>query len=118
MTGSGYIAEVYAGDAAVTVHLGRFVAPTRRLALRWLRGQAHRFARALDPDPCDGWVSPRALRLVTHAEWDASSKLRHWADGERRQDQAARRLAAGRAYLFLTRDETCSYALSARPAYF
>lgn len=49
--GVEYLAEVHAGSGAVRFFLGGTLAPTRRLALRWLRRQAHRFADGLDPDP-------------------------------------------------------------------
>ncbi|MFJ9621252.1 hypothetical protein [Streptomyces sp. NPDC101181] len=57
-----YVAECHGGDAARTVRLGRTLAPTRRLALRWLRRQARRFADALDPDPYTPWIPARALQ--------------------------------------------------------
>lgn len=117
MKEGGYIAEVYAGDAATTVCLGSSVAATRRLALRCLRAQALRFAAALDPDPRTQWIPPRALQLVspTGAERDAPAELRFWATDDKHQDHASCRLAAGLRYLFLARDETCWYALTARP---
>lgn len=59
-----YVAESHGGDAARSVRLGGILAPTRRLALRWLRRQAQRFADALDPDPYDPWVPARALYPV------------------------------------------------------
>ncbi|WP_406000453.1 hypothetical protein [Streptomyces sp. NBC_00829] len=65
MTDVEYVAEVYEGDAVATAHLVECVAPSRRLALRWLRGQALRFAGALDPDPYAEWVPPLALQPVT-----------------------------------------------------
>lgn len=115
MTDVEYIAEVYAGDALTTVYLGGFVAPSRRLALRWLRGQALRFAGGLDPDPYAEWVPPPALRPVTHAERDAPAELRSWADGNEHQDEAARQLAAGLTFQFVACDETGWYGLTARP---
>jgi hypothetical protein len=115
MNSVGYLAEVFAGDAVTTVCLGGSVAPSRRLALRWLRGQALRFANALDPDPYTEWIPPQALQPVTHAERNAPAELRFWADDNEHQDQALHQLAAGLAYEFLAHDETCWYAFMARP---
>ncbi|MGW0559615.1 hypothetical protein ACWDZ4_03005 [Streptomyces sp. NPDC003016] len=110
-----YIAEVFAGDAVKTVCLGGSVASTRRLVLRWLRGQALRFADALDPDPYTEWIPPQALRLVTHTERDAPAELRFWTTDSEHQDHALHQLAAGLAYGFLAHDDACWYALTARP---
>ncbi|MEV6393968.1 hypothetical protein AB0M39_04170 [Streptomyces sp. NPDC051907] len=115
MTDVEYVAEVYAGDAATTVYLGGVVAPSRRLALRWLRGQALRCAGALDPDPYAAWIPPLALQPVTHAERDAPAELRAWADDNSHQDDALRQLAEGLAFQFVARDETGWYGLTARP---
>ncbi|MEU9008538.1 hypothetical protein AB0D12_01855 [Streptomyces sp. NPDC048479] len=115
MTGVTYVAEVYAGDAVTTVYLGGYVAPFRRLALRWLRGQALRCANALDPDPYAEWLPPQALQPVTHAERNAPAELRAWADNNEHQDDALRQLTAGLAFQFVARDETGWYGLTARP---
>ncbi|TQK49780.1 hypothetical protein FBY35_0042 [Streptomyces sp. SLBN-118] len=115
MTGVTYVAEVSGGDAVTTIYLGGYIAPSRRLALRWLRGQALRCANALDPDPYAEWIPPQALQPVMHTERNAPAELRFWADDNEHQDHAFQQLATGLPYEFLAHDETCWYALTARP---
>ncbi|MET7499000.1 hypothetical protein [Streptomyces microflavus] len=137
-----YVAESSAGDAARSVRLGCITAPTRRLALRWLRRQARRFADALDPDPYASWVPGRALHPVTGgpglvgcapptgggrhpvtaarhpsagARPDAPAELRAWADSFREHDYALLRLADGLPYEFVARDALAWYGLVVRP---
>ncbi|MBW1600246.1 hypothetical protein [Streptomyces sp. JJ38] len=115
MSRAHYLAETYGGDARTTVCLGAFVAPTRRLALRWLRRRARRFADALDPDPSTPWIPPLALQRVTHAEHDAPAELRAWAEDGRVQEAALRRLTEGLPYEFVIHDDAGWYAFRARP---
>ncbi|ARF74532.1 hypothetical protein ACPEIF_14915 [Streptomyces sp. NPDC012600] len=122
-----YVAESSAGDAARSVRLGGIIAPTRRLALRWLRRQARRFADALDPDPYTSWIPPRALHPVATgtpggslpvpngARYDAPAELRAWADSFREHDYALLRLADGLPYEFVARDPSGWYGLVVRP---
>ncbi|MEW1614103.1 MULTISPECIES: hypothetical protein [unclassified Streptomyces] len=131
-----YAAECRAGDAARSVRLGGVVAPTRRLALRWLRRQARRFADALDPDPYAPWVPAHALHPVAGAPHpvtdiphpvtgarlpaagalpDAPAELRAWADSLREHDYALLRLADGLPYEFVARDALAWYGLVVRP---
>ncbi|MFF2535640.1 hypothetical protein [Streptomyces cyaneofuscatus] len=111
-----YVAESRAGDAARSVRLGGVTAPTRRLALRWLRRQARRFADALDPDPYAPWVPAGALHLVTRApQHDAPAELRAWAGSLREHDYALLRLADGLPYEFVARDALAWYGLVVRP---
>ncbi|WP_346428912.1 hypothetical protein [Streptomyces sp. WAC 01529] len=115
MTRGPYVAVVFAGDETRAVCLGGSFAVTRRLALRWLRAQALRFADALDPSPCAEWLPPGALQPVTQRAPDAPADLRGWARDAERQGDALRQLAAGCAYEFRTRDDDCWYVLTARP---
>ncbi|MEE1731025.1 hypothetical protein ACFV2I_03945 [Streptomyces microflavus] len=110
-----YVAESSAGDAARSVRLGCITAPTRRLALRWLRRQARRFADGLDPDPYASWVPGRALHPVTRAPRDAPAELRAWAGSLREHDYALLRLADGLPYEFVARDALAWYGLVVRP---
>ncbi|MFJ4962955.1 hypothetical protein ACIP6P_10990 [Streptomyces sp. NPDC088729] len=110
------MAESHGGDAGRAVRLGGIIAPTRRLALRWMRRQARRFADALDPDPYAGWVPARALYPVAEARRrDAPTELRVWADSLREHDYALRRLADGLPYEFVARDAASWYGLVVRP---
>jgi len=108
-------AEVYGGDAGVSVCLGGLDVQSPRRALRWLRRQAHRFADALDPDPSTAWAPPQTLRPVAHTERDAPAELRFWAGDAECQEHAVHRLTQGHPYEFLAHDDTCWYALTAHP---
>ncbi|QQZ55848.1 hypothetical protein IFE09_21260 [Streptomyces microflavus] len=110
-----YVAESSAGDAARSVRLGCITAPTRRLALRWLRRQARRFADGLDPDSYASWVPGRALHPVTRAPRDAPAELRSWAGSLREHDYALLRLADGLPNEFVARDALAWYGLVVRP---
>ncbi|WP_103508410.1 hypothetical protein [Streptomyces sp. SM13] len=111
-----YVAESHGGDAARSVRLGGVLVPTRRLALRWLRRQARRFADALDPDPYAPWVPGRALYPVGAAgRRDAPAELRSWVTSFREHDYALGRLADGLPYEFVARDATAWYGLVMRP---
>ncbi|GHF61091.1 MULTISPECIES: hypothetical protein [Streptomyces] len=111
-----YVAESHGGDAARSVRLGGVLVPTRRLALRWLRRQARRFADALDPDPYAPWVPGRALYPVGAAgRRDAPAELRSWVTSFREHDYALGRLADGLPYEFVARDAAAWYGLVMRP---
>ncbi|MGG7608667.1 hypothetical protein ACQ5JZ_04430 [Streptomyces sp. ZG43] len=110
-----YLAETYGGDAGASVFLGGIITPTRRLALRWLRGQARRIADALDPYPYVRWAPPGALRRVPAADRDAPGALRGWQASTECQDAALHALAAGGPFAFLTHDATCWYRLTVHP---
>lgn len=87
MTGVLYAAEVTATTGRRAISLGRVTLPNRRLALRWLRRQAHRLADGLvapEPRPSTGFRSPAV-----------PDGLRAWAEDPDQQDHAMARLAAG-----------------------
>jgi hypothetical protein len=111
-----YVAESHGGDATRSVRLGGVLVPTRRLALRWLRRQARRFADALDPDPGAPWVPARALYPVPgRGRRDVPAELRSWANSFREHDYALGRLADGLPYEFVARDATSWCGLVMRP---
>ncbi|MEU3052631.1 hypothetical protein [Streptomyces griseus] len=111
-----YVAESHGGDAGRSVRLGGVLVPTRRLALRWLRRQARRFADALDPHPYAPWVPGRALYPVGAAgRRDAPAELRSWVTSFREHDYALGRLADGLPYEFVARDAAAWYGLVMRP---
>ncbi|MFB8413949.1 hypothetical protein ACFC63_00340 [Streptomyces albidoflavus] len=114
-TGVEYLAEVHGGAAASSVFLGGIVAPTRRLALRWLRRQAHRLADALDPDPRTSRLPPHALRPAPRTAEHAPSQLRFWAADLDYAEEAVSRLATGYPYRFTAREGPAWYQLTARP---
>ncbi|MEU6110563.1 hypothetical protein ABZ853_19440 [Streptomyces albidoflavus] len=113
--GIEYLAETYGGDDRRTVFLGGTVAPTRRLALRWLRRQAFRLAGGLDPPLDVPWAPTGALRRIPAAALDAPGALRGWAASIEHQDDAGQRLADGEPFVFIVRDTAGWYRLTARP---
>ncbi|OWA10939.1 hypothetical protein B9W68_13900 [Streptomyces sp. CS227] len=110
-----YLAETYGGDARSSVFLGGIITPTRRFALRWLRGQARRIADALDPPPYVRWAPPGPLRRIPAVDRDAPGALRGWRASTECQDAALRALAADEPFAFLTHDATCWYRLTVHP---
>ncbi|MEW1667320.1 hypothetical protein [Streptomyces albidoflavus] len=114
-TGVEYLAEVHGGAAASSVFLGGVVVPTRRLALRWLRRQAHRLADALDPDPHTTRLPAQALRPTPRTAEHAPAQLRFWAADPEYAEEAVDRLAAGYPYRFTAREGPAWYQLTARP---
>lgn len=112
-----HLAEVYGGDGARSLWLGGTVAPTRCLALRWLRGQAVRIADGLDPGPDRAWAPPGTLWPTPQTGADAPTHLRSWAGDLGLQEAASRRLADGMPYGFLARDASGWYRLYARPVH-
>ena len=115
----GYRVDVTAegpvNGATVAVSLGSRMAPSRWLALRWLREQALRIADGLDPDPAAHWAAGRVLDPVPARLADAPTELRRWCEDEERQRAAADRLAEGLPFLLTAADHTGRYALCARP---
>ena len=107
MTGQ-FLAEAYAGDGRLAVHLGEALTTSPRLALRWLRGQVARFADGLDPAPDTPWIRPYVLRPVPALPPipDAPTELRTWAHDDTRQAEALQQLAAGHAFEFIAHDGT------------
>ncbi|MFH0243259.1 hypothetical protein ACGRHY_12700 [Streptomyces sp. HK10] len=96
--------------------LGLHLAPTPRLAVRWMREQAERVARALDPDPGAPWLPSACLHPV-EAEGgpDPGGVLREWARAEAEQENALGVLREGWPYTVTAQDETAYYFLIAGP---
>ncbi len=75
--------------------LGDYRAPTPRLALRWLRGQAERLANALDPKPGSGPLPPHCLHEVSANAPNPGRIFRKWAEDFRYQEKQMETLADG-----------------------
>ncbi|MFF3175021.1 hypothetical protein ACFVQ0_20640 [Streptomyces sp. NPDC057900] len=87
MNGVLYAAEVTATTGGRAISLGRVTLPNRRLALRWLRRQAHWRADGLgtpEPRPSTSFRSPAV-----------PDGLRAWAEDPDQQEHAMARLTAG-----------------------
>lgn len=113
--GVEYLTEVHGGDGERAVFLGGAVVPTRRLALRWLRRQAHRLADALDPDPRTTLLPPHALRPAPRTAEHAPSQLRFWAVNFAYAEESSHCLETGFPYRFTAREGPAWYRLTAYP---
>lgn len=87
MSGIPYAAEITATTGGRPVSLGRATLPNRRLALRWLRRQAHRLA--------DGLGAPESQSSISFRSQAVPDGLRAWAEDPDQQEHAMARLAAG-----------------------
>ncbi|MFF8565555.1 hypothetical protein ACF06N_11405 [Streptomyces albidoflavus] len=112
-----YLADAYGGSGARSVFLGGTLAPNCRLALRWLRRQAHRLSEALDPDPRTTHLPARALLPAPPGAEHAPSQLRFWAADLTYAEEVTDRLATGYPYCFTAREGPAWYRLSARPLF-
>lgn len=94
MNGVRYLAEITATTGGRAVSLGRATLPNRRLALRWLRRQAHRLADGLGaPEPQPSGT--RDVRPIGFQSPAVPNGLRAWAHDPDQQEQAMARLEAG-----------------------
>ncbi|MEU5160439.1 hypothetical protein AB0G74_12620 [Streptomyces sp. NPDC020875] len=120
MTGP-YLAEVTAegpaGGKLVCVKLGSTSAGSRRLALRWLRDQAHRLADGLDPAPNAWWArdAPGALVELPGPRTDVPTELRRWESDDHAHEDALALLAAGSPVAFTVADYSGRYTLAIWP---
>ncbi len=121
----GYWCQALAtSPAAGEWFLGGHRAPTPRLALRWLRGQATRLANALDPQPGSGPLPPHCLHEVSTNAPNPGRIFRKWAEDFRYQEKQLETLrdghlititAGGPDRIFDLTGTDVFYSLSARP---
>lgn len=95
------------------VALAAHHARSPRLAARWLRGQAERLARHLDPDPFAPWL--HAAPLVLTGDTRAADVLRTWVRDPIKYADAIQKLAARISYHLTVTDSDARYSLSAAP---
>ncbi|MDT3396380.1 hypothetical protein RKE29_06955 [Streptomyces sp. B1866] len=82
--------------------LGAYRADTAGEAVAWLRGQAARFARGLDPRPDEGWAPRGALLALPGGLPGPAQLMRSWErDGQAHAD-IVRYLWAGFHFSLLT----------------
>lgn len=86
-----------------------------RLAARWLRASAHRFARLLSPDIGAIRFRDAPFTLAGPEIPRPDVELRAWADSDRAYEQALRALAAGRVFVFAVTDYDARYSLHVYP---
>lgn len=110
------------GDLSQEIHLGAYMAPSPRLAIRWLQGQATRLVTALDPQPGVGWAvggAERALRKLPDSmprDWpDPGQRLTKWLSDERQHEEIKSALSAGHPFTMTTRDFSAYYTFLAQP---
>jgi hypothetical protein len=119
MTGTLYtataIGEGPANGATVRVVLGTWQTISPKLALRWLRGQAHRIADGLDPDPRSTWLSGRVIRRLPAGLPDVPAELRQWCADDSAQQAACLQLKQGAPVTVNASDHTGHYSLCVWP---
>lgn len=86
-----------------------------RLAARWLRASAHRFARLLSPDGGALGLNDAPLVLAGSEVPRPDVELRAWAECDRAYEQALRALATGRAFVFTVADYDARYSFRVYP---
>lgn len=119
MTRTVYTATVI-GEGPVNGETVRMVLGYRRmisseLALSWLRGQAHRIADGLDPDPRAPWLSGRVLHQAPPGLPDVPNELRRWCSDDNAQRAARDQLRLGSPLTVNTADHTGLYSLTVWP---
>lgn len=104
------------------INLGGHLAKTPRLAVRWLQDQALRLARALDPQPGEGWAQGEAagaLRLLPDRlphDWpDPGLTLRTWHGDHQAHETGMEVLCRGQPFTLTAQDYSAYFMLSARP---
>ena len=102
-------------DQSSRIVLGRYRAPTPRLAVRWMRGQAERVARALDPDPGASWLTPGCAHVASPGTLNPGRVMREWARSLHEEEEALAALRESQPYTLSACDETACYALTAVP---
>ncbi|MFD9863457.1 hypothetical protein [Streptomyces alboflavus] len=113
------IGEGRANTAAREWLLDGYVAPSPRLALRWLDAWAPRLANRIDP-PLDAvWLEgPHkigAIRVVEHNAPDPATPLRAWPYDTELHDEALAAISDGTVFRIAVIDRHGFYSLSARP---
>lgn len=86
-----------------------------RLAARWLRASARRYAWLLSPDFGALGLRDAPLVLARSEIPRPDVELRAWADSDRAYEQALRALAAGRVFVFTVTDYDARYCLRVYP---
>ncbi|GAA1188444.1 hypothetical protein GCM10009654_52520 [Streptomyces hebeiensis] len=109
------IGEGPANGRSVRVVLGTLKTISPKLALRWLRGQAHRIADRLDPAPGTPWAVGSIVRRVPAGLPDAPDELRRWCDDVDAQRAAWQQLMHGMPVTVNVADHTGRYSLTVWP---
>ncbi|MFJ6215593.1 hypothetical protein ACIQGZ_20020 [Streptomyces sp. NPDC092296] len=97
----------------VRIVLGERTAANRRLALRWLRGQAHRIADGLDPGPAG--IVGTCVNRTPNGLPDVPQQLRDWCTDDDRQAAALAQLTRGEPVALDMADHTGRYYLAVWP---
>lgn len=108
-------ATAYDLSGSREVLLATYRGRSPRLAARWLRASAHRFARLLSPDFQAPGLRDAPLLLANPEVPRPDVELRAWADSDAAYEQALRALAAGRAFVFAVADYDARYCLRVYP---
>ncbi|MGW5234520.1 hypothetical protein ACWEQU_20055 [Streptomyces nodosus] len=96
-------------DGAYEAILATYRAPTPRLAARWARDMAGRYAELLAPAPAAPYLGGAPLIEAPPEGPRPDAELHAWADSDERYDGVLRTLAADHTYAFTVTDYGARY---------
>jgi hypothetical protein len=102
-------------DGTYEAILATYHAPTPRLAARWARATAGRYAELLAPAPADLYLGGAPLIETPPEGPRPDVKLHWWADSRERYEGVLRTLAEGHPYAFTVTDYGACYELRLDP---
>ncbi|WP_432160791.1 hypothetical protein [Streptomyces sp. NRRL F-5630] len=107
------VAKGLADHREITLAIYR--APTPRLAARWARSTARRYARLLDPVPAEPYLGGAPVAEFGRGCPRPHDDLRTWSESAERYDDTLRALSAGLPFQFVVTDYDARYALCVYP---
>lgn len=102
-------------DGTYEAILAEYRAATPRLAARWARTKARRYAGLLAPTPNVPYLAGVPLAEFESGTPRPDIKLHAWADSTELYEGVLRTLVAGRAYVFTATDYGARYELRLDP---
>lgn len=113
-----YRCEVVAeglADNRREITLTTYRAATPRLAARWARSTARRYARLLSPGPAEPYLGGAPVTDAGPGCPRPDDDLRAWSDSDERYDDTMRTLAGGHPFQLVVTDYDARYALCVYP---
>ncbi|AKY02199.1 hypothetical protein AVV13_gp50 [Streptomyces phage SF1] len=117
-TRHAYRCEVVAeglADNGREITLATYRAVTPRLAARWARSTARRYARLLSPGPAEPYLGGARVTDFGRGCPRPDDDLRAWSDSAERYDDILRALASGHPFQLVVTDYDARYALCVYP---
>jgi hypothetical protein len=102
-------------DGTYEAILATYRAATPRLAARWARTKARRYAGLLAPTPTAPYLAGAPLVEIEPGTPRPDVKLQAWADSPELYEGVLHTLAAGRAYVLTATDYGARYELRLDP---